>query len=109
MKTRTFALLTVAGAGLLLTRGSDAAPPAAKGPMKTARVDSTAARSTAAAAEGGAGGSARAGIFRNAARSATRLFDDRAAAAEPPQPRKDPLRCARRTPEWEPARAIPPR
>jgi mannose-6-phosphate isomerase-like protein (cupin superfamily) len=48
MKTRTFALVTVVSAGLLLTRGSDAAAPAAKGPMKTARVGSSAAQVTPA-------------------------------------------------------------
>jgi hypothetical protein len=48
MKTRTFALLTVVGAGLLLARGSNAAPPAAKGPMKTSRVASAAAHVTPA-------------------------------------------------------------
>ena len=38
MKTRTYALLTLVCAFLLVTRGSDGAAPTGKGPMKTARV-----------------------------------------------------------------------
>lgn len=48
LNTRTLSLLTVVGAALVLTRGSDAAPPAAKAAMKTARVASSDAHVTKA-------------------------------------------------------------
>jgi mannose-6-phosphate isomerase-like protein (cupin superfamily) len=48
VNSRTLAFVTLAGAGLLLTRGSDAAAPAAKGPFKTGRVASSVAHVTKA-------------------------------------------------------------
>lgn len=48
MKKRTLALVLLSSAALLATRGSDAAAPAANGPMKTSRVASSEAHVTKA-------------------------------------------------------------